>query len=389
MAVGGGTEEVVFRMILDPSDLKQIMGVGPESIAGGAGGGGVGGIIPPGGTAPPAGSDREGVKVKQDPSFMAIFKPLAALSIIEKGIGGILQNSRVANTYLGAMGKMFGAAIDLLLLPLTPIFNLIMVAMSKLLAWLVESGILEKMYEVFSRAADYLKGILDWMGQIWTSLKEFNMGKLAELIIKGLGSVVKTAVTDPMGFLATVGTIGVGAMMLGKVPGMGSAMGAAGLGARGLAGLGGMAAGGGAMAGLGIAGAAVGGGALGYWGWGHAQDEGASGWAGVGGMAAGGALVGGAVGSIVPGLGTGIGAVAGGAIGGGIGLAKKFGVFGGGGGEAGGGGLQSMENVGNVANIDISINVDGLDVDQMVDRLTSELDEIYREQGYTVRTGSY
>lgn len=358
--------------------------------AGDGAGGGSRGLFPDGGRDDVTDATFKGVKKAQrDPSFMSIFKPIAALSVIEKTLGGVLARSTVANTYLGAMGKMFGAAIDMLLLPLTPIFNLIMVVMSKLLQWLVTSGILQKLYEVFSRAAEYLRGILDWIAQVWTALKEFDLGKLAKLIIEGVVNAVKTAVKDPMGALAAVGTVAGIGLMASKLPLVGGIFGGAagglgGLGARGAAGLGGM-AGGGALAGLGIAAAGVGGGYLGYTG---IQESREGSWMGVGKSAAGGALLGGAVGSVVPGIGTGVGAAAGGLIGGGLGLAGKFGLLGGGGEQAGG--AQSIENVGNVANISIEItDTEGMDEERLSSEIQTRLDELFGAKGYEIHTRSY
>lgn len=407
--MNGGSEEIVFRVILDPSDLKQILGLGPGVVAGAAPSGvGGGGVIPTQGQVLPGQEGGEGQKVKQDPSFMSIFKPLAALTVMEKALGGILKHSSVANTYLGAMGKMFGAAMDMLLLPLTPLFNLMMTVMSKLLAWLVTSGILEKLHAIFTKVAENIAGMLSWLSDIWAALKDFDVGKMAELSFKGLKAVVKEAISNPLESLATVATGYVGMKIAGRAlaaiglggagrvaggaaagaGGRGMLGGAAAMGGRGLMGLGGL-AGGGAMAGAAVLGAGAAGAGLGYYGWTQAGKEGAAGWMGVGGMAAGGALLGGAVGSVVPGVGTLVGAGVGGAIGGGIGLGKQLGLFGGGGGE--GGGAPNLSNVGNTMYVNINIDAGGqLDEQEVAERAVGELEEtMVRDQGYALQTRSF
>src|SRR3989304_4605444 len=120
MATQQGSIEFVGKVMLDASELMKALGMG-------------GGKVTAGGGTPVSGggSEEEQTKVIQkgmrksfkDPSFMSIFRPLVAL----EGLKSLVMNSRVANTYLGAMGKMFSAAIDMLLMPFTPIFNLLMV----------------------------------------------------------------------------------------------------------------------------------------------------------------------------------------------------------------------------------------------------------------------
>lgn len=195
-------EEVVFRMVVDASDLKEIMAGHVGNFHGGGGGGGS--IASSGGDAGAMLGGGKGAPTNaSNPSFMSIFKPLAALAAIEKILGGILKNSQVANTYFGAMGKVFGAAIDMLLIPFIPLFNLIMVGISKLVAWLITSGVLEKIQAVMERAAKYLESIAGWIGKVFTAIKELNFAKLGALIIQGMGAAIKTALSDPLGAIAT------------------------------------------------------------------------------------------------------------------------------------------------------------------------------------------
>ncbi len=388
--------------------------MGPGVAAGaaaGGGAGGAGGAFPAQGQQLPGGGGQdpgsEGTKVKQDPSFKSIFKPLAALSIMEKTLGGILKHSQVAGAYLGAMGKMFGAAMDMLMLPLMPLFNLLMVAMSKLLQWLVTSGILEKLHTIFQKVAENIQAMVNWGAQMYRAIKEFDVGKAFSLGFQGLKAVIVEAVKNPIESIATLATMFVGAKMLGKVAGMAglrfggtAAAGAAGAGGKGLmagagrlglAGLGGLGAmaGGGVATGAMLAGGAAAGAGLSYWGWKNAGKDGAKGWGGVAGMAGGGALIGGTIGSIVPGVGTGLGAAAGGLIGGGIGLGKKFGIFGGGGGDEQGPGGQNLENVGNTINVEINIEGAELDSDEVVSAAMEQLEQVAADNGYELQMRSY
>ena len=402
-------------MVLDSSDLAHLLGMGPGVAAGaaaGGGAGGAGGAFPAQGQQLPGGGGQEpseGTKVKQDPSFKSIFKPLAALSIMEKTLGGILKHSQVAGAYLGAMGKMFGAAMDMLMLPLMPLFNLLMVAMSKLLQWLVTSGILEKLHTIFQKVAENIQAMVNWGAEMYRAIKEFDVGKAMQLGMQGMQAVLKESLTNPLAALTTAATLIIGGKMAlgvaGKVAGMfglrlgatagagaaGSAGGGlmAGAARMGMAGLGGLGAtvGGGVLAGTALAGTAVAGAGLAYWGWNNAGKDGAKGWGGVGAMAGGGAMIGGTAGMMLGGpVGAGIGAAAGGIIGGGIGLGKKF--FGGGGGDEQAGG-QNLENVGNTINVEINIEGAELDSEEVVSAAMEQLEQVAADNGYELTTRSY
>jgi len=230
MAAGAGSIEYVGKISLDASELMRVLGLG-----GAAGGGGVAG----GGGGPPTGADiktqdniQKGItKAHKDPSFMSIFKPLVAL----EGMKALVSNSRVANAYLGGMGKMFSAAIDLLLLPFTPLFNLLMVAMSKLIGWLIDSGVLEWMAQgvqdligLFEGAVSILKEIAEFfkgIGEaIWKALPpEIRKGleaagKVAADVFGPLGDIAKKAggVLAAAAGVAVGGQMGMGMLGLGK-----------------------------------------------------------------------------------------------------------------------------------------------------------------------------
>jgi len=276
---------------------------------------------------------------------MSIFKPLVALEAVKTGVKTLVQHSSVANTYLGAMGKMFGAAVDLLLLPFTPLLNMLMLGMGKLIQWLITSGVLEKIHEGVLNVVDFLKDMADHLKNIWSAITSFNIKDLAGAIGGSIGDIAKFAIQHPIEAAVLAGATALMARgawrFLFGAPGAGAGgtMGAgfmgAGAAARGLGGgslmmgLGraGMIGGGAAMLGYSMYQGATGGKVLGMGGVG-------GGLAGAGMAAAGGALIGGTVGSVVPVVGTGIGAAAGAGIGaGGYGLMKlgeKLGWFGGG-----------------------------------------------------------
>ncbi|KKM81470.1 hypothetical protein LCGC14_1329540, partial [marine sediment metagenome] len=332
-------------------------------------------------------------KAHKDPSFMSIFKPLVAL----EGVKALVSNSRVANAYLGGMGKMFTAAIDLLLLPFTPIFNLLLVAMSKLIGWLVDSGILEWVGEGVQKLVDLFGGFTSWIKLIFTDPKQAFIDAL-----KWLWGQIKTFFSDPLGSLKRVAQLGVaGAGVLGAAAmmpiiggpiraGIGAAVGGlggmlgfgkgggggkgpvmfpnlAGAGGRGGSRMGGMGRmlGGGAMLGGGmLMGNLLGrqGGAVGTMG--RIGGMGMMG-AGAGMMAGGplGALVGG-------GVGLGVGALDQGLLGGKIG--KFLGMGGGGGG--GGGGGKVAETIKNIGTQNITMNVYVQDK-EMAKEIVANIDE--------------
>jgi hypothetical protein len=336
-------EEVTFTMRLDPSDLRALLGA-----AGASAGPGIG--------APTSGGDagrmvRATVSPGQggpaSPSFMSIFKPLATLEVIKKLLEGLLKNSQVLNTYQAAMGKVFGAAIDLLLTPFIPILNLLMVGVSKLVAWLVTSGALEKLTKIMEGLARDVSAFLSWIGKLWQDIKSLNVGGVAKDIGKGaIGAVSHpgSLVRDLIGWqvAGTLGSMilpGVLGRAVGAMTPLGIGRGILGMG-RGVLGMGGAgggvvaaeggipaaagAAGGGMLAGAGSlvapAGLGIGVGLAGSYGLGRLGVHGQANTVGslaLGGAAAG-AMVGGPLGALVgAGLGAGAGL-----------LGSKLGLFG-------------------------------------------------------------
>ncbi len=272
MTAGQGSIEYVGKISLDASELMKVLGMGGGAGGGGGGAGAAGGPPTAGDLKQQQNIQKGMIKAHKDPSFMSIFKPLVAL----EGVKSLVANSRVANAYLGSMGKMFSAAIDLLLLPFTPIFNLLMVAMSKLIAWLIDSGVLEWIGE----GVENLVKMMDWA---WNALKDIasaiaNFGKMMweaapEWLKTGLKAIAKVAekIADVLHLGDIAKTVAAGAAVLGTAAMMpiigGPIRAGLGLAARGVGALGmgafGMARGGGGGGGgmqMGLPGFGMGGG---------------------------------------------------------------------------------------------------------------------------------
>jgi hypothetical protein len=202
---GGVEGEIQVKMILSADDFGRVlerMGFSSEQATGMAAGGGEERI-----RGKPVNLEKS---IRTSPTFMSIFKPVAALMGINLGIQGVLGQSRIAGTYLGAMGKMFGAAIDLLLMPFIPLFNVLMIGMSMLVKWLITSGVLEKISEGVIRFMNFVKNEI-WppLQELVEGIKEMNPGKIAGAIWD-LGSTTMKAwmqslVRDPL--LTIAGTL--------------------------------------------------------------------------------------------------------------------------------------------------------------------------------------
>lgn len=166
------------------------------------------------------GKDDKPQEVSPDPSFMSLFKPLLAVNAVAASAEKIVQNSSVANTYLGNMGKMFGSALDLLLIPFLPIFNLIMAGISKLIQWLVASGVLEQI-------RDNVLGVIDWVKRLWDSFRNWSPKEIGSTVKDGLKSAFDSFRENPIAFggtalgLLAAGSFGLkmGWKALGLIPG--------------------------------------------------------------------------------------------------------------------------------------------------------------------------
>ena len=119
-------------------------------------------------------------KKKTDDSSSKVLKTLYSL---EKFASASLRNSDVMKAYTGAMGKTFGAAMNLLLLPFMPLFNLLLVFMNKMIVWLVTSGVLDKMLQASQSIARGVERLFD----LW---ENFSWSKLGSMIWDGIQEVM-------------------------------------------------------------------------------------------------------------------------------------------------------------------------------------------------------
>jgi len=200
---GGDEGEIKVKMILSAEDFARVLEHMPSPLtveAGAAGGTGAAGSTEAKTRGIPINLEKA---VRTSPTFMSIFKPVAAMMGINLGIQGILASSRVAQSYLGAMGKMFGAAIDLLMMPFIPLFNAILLGESMLIQWLITSGLLEAIS----------KGVLDFMEfvktdigphlkDMWTALQNWDWQGVADAIgavLIVMGQKIVGAIDEKMG----------------------------------------------------------------------------------------------------------------------------------------------------------------------------------------------
>ena len=119
-------------------------------------------------------------KKKTDDSSSKVLKTLYSL---EKFASASLRNSDVMKAYTGAMGKTFGAAMNLLLLPFMPLFNLLLLFMNKMIVWLVTSGVLDKMLQASQSIARGVERLFD----LW---ENFSWSKLGSMIWDGIQEVM-------------------------------------------------------------------------------------------------------------------------------------------------------------------------------------------------------
>lgn len=165
-------ESTTVRFIVDPSELEEL-GLSPSQMFGpsgqappmpspgdvaaggaptGGGGGGKGGGVM---TAAVVGALTGGIL-----GMLDFFKQL-------------LSNSKVLNTYAQAFGKVFSAAMDMLLLPFLPVLNLMLAGVAKLVAWLITSGYLERMSRYVNEVlVPLMQGVGAGLAHIWEAMNQ-------------------------------------------------------------------------------------------------------------------------------------------------------------------------------------------------------------------------
>lgn len=98
-------------------------------------------------------------------------KTIKSLFAMVTSLTAISKSSKIIQTYSSAFGKIFGAAIDLLLIPFIPVFNVLLVIMSRLLVWMITSGLLERLSVTATKIADNIMRLYNWFeswsGKSW------------------------------------------------------------------------------------------------------------------------------------------------------------------------------------------------------------------------------
>lgn len=189
-------EDLKVRFVIDPKELEEL-GLDPRTLLGGGG---------------PKTDETTGPSpVASKPGGGGTLKGAAIVGALVGGVMGLLdffkqllQNSQILNTYAGAFGKVFSAALDILLTPFIPVLNLLLAGMLKLLAWLIDSGYLEKMSQIVDQ---YIVPALQLMGagldRLWDamnhSLNPMNwdwgkLGKLAAADLLGNAAMIMAAI---------------------------------------------------------------------------------------------------------------------------------------------------------------------------------------------------
>lgn len=192
--------ETVVVLELDPSSLKKLQEMGGAAQA--AGGfanfskrNGVGGEVKVPGMEPP----KQGIGSTTMPTKGIGAKGAAAIGIIAEKLveetlsfaQKLLNGSKVLNSIFGTMGKMLSAAVDILLIPFTPLLNMLMLGMTKLLVWMVSNNIPEKLYNGFVAMWHFFVSTYSWIQDVIGFFNSFNPAKWNwGALLSGLAAVI-------------------------------------------------------------------------------------------------------------------------------------------------------------------------------------------------------
>ena len=167
--------ETVVVLELDASALKKLQEMGGAAQA--AGGfanfskrNGMGGEVKIPGMEPP----KRGIGSTTMPTKGIGAKGAAAIGIIAEKLveetlsfaQKLLNGSKVLNGVFGTMGKMLSAAVDILLIPFTPLLNMLMLGMTKLLVWMVSNNIPEKLYNGMVAIWHFFVSAYSWIQDV-------------------------------------------------------------------------------------------------------------------------------------------------------------------------------------------------------------------------------
>ena len=79
----------------------------------------------------------------------------------------ILQGSKLLNLYFGAMGKAFSAAIDVLLIPFTPLLNLLLAGLMKFVVWLAKPSVFAAISAGIEKVGEMGRALFTWAVNAW------------------------------------------------------------------------------------------------------------------------------------------------------------------------------------------------------------------------------
>lgn len=135
--------------------------VGVTLNVGGVGGGAAGG------GAPGATQGKSKVRPK-DPDGSKTLKTLTGAGA---SLTALYKSSTVLQTYQKAMNSIIGVGFDLLFAALSPIFAVLLILMTKLIGWLITSGLLDQIYKASMWIAEKVMALLNWfMNSTWDQI---------------------------------------------------------------------------------------------------------------------------------------------------------------------------------------------------------------------------
>lgn len=169
----GTTAKPIVVAISDRSLSALISGMSKAASSGGLGGGST--------------ADAEEEKRKDSKGML---KHLAGIGVLAGLLKTMVANSQVLNAYQSAMGKTFGAVMDMLMLPLTPIFNLILVGLNKLVIWLISSGVLKKIQNVMEQVAKNIESVAKFFYNLFRHIIKGEWKEAAHMIVQGIKDAI-------------------------------------------------------------------------------------------------------------------------------------------------------------------------------------------------------
>ena len=231
--------EVRIRFIADTTELEQkLKGVG-------GGGGGAAPSGPGARTGDAKERDKEQKRKQSVADVMKNLTPLAKIGSIAAAVAIVASNSTIIKTYNSAFQKIIGAAADTIIAPFLPLINLLMMAMMKILQWIMSSTV----QTILKDISGIIQDVIHYIQDIWNFFKNPK---------KALGDAFSTAMKSPEGMIALIPTLALVAVALNKIFAVliaPTGMGIAGIGGR--LGIPGVQAVGGGIGAVGVRGAAM------------------------------------------------------------------------------------------------------------------------------------